>query len=130
ELAQRFTKLLLVLAPRKPERFDLAARKLEAAGIRYLRRSQLSAGATLALPGVLLLDSIGELSGLFEIAGVVFMGGTLAHRGGHNVLEPAFFSKPVIAGPHMENFQAIAEEFRRTGAMVEIASAADLASGV
>ena len=74
---------------------------------------------------VLLLDTIGELSGLFAVADVVFMGGTLARRGGHNILEPAFFAKPVIAGPHMENFQAIADEFRAAGAYVEIGAPAD-----
>ena len=78
---------------------------------------------------MLLLDSIGELSGLFFLADVVFMGGTLAQRGGHNILEPAFFGRPVIAGPHMENFRAIAEEFRAAEAMVEM-DAAELASAV
>ena len=62
---------------------------------------------------MLLVDSIGELGALFRLADVVFMGGTLAHRGGHNVLEPAFFGKPVIVGPHMENFAEIAAKFRR-----------------
>jgi 3-deoxy-D-manno-octulosonic-acid transferase len=128
QLAARFPRLLLVLAPRKPERFDLVARKLEVAGIPYVRRSQ--AAAALPVPGVLLLDSIGELSGLFFAADAVFMGGTLAERGGHNILEPAFFSKPVIIGPHMENFQAIAGEFRRGKACVEIASGAELAGAV
>ena len=66
------------------------------------------------LPRVLLLDSIGELAALFERADVVFMGGTLAHRGGHNILEPAYFGKPIIVGPHMENFAAIADEFQRS----------------
>jgi tetraacyldisaccharide 4'-kinase len=130
ELAARHPDLLLILAPRKPERFDTAAVKLEAAGIRFLRRSRLGGSDTLALPAVLLLDTIGELSGLFSVADAVFMGGTLAQRGGHNILEPAFFSKPVIAGPHMENFQAIADEFRASGACVEIADAAELAGAV
>jgi tetraacyldisaccharide 4'-kinase len=130
ELAARHPDLLLILAPRKPERFDTAAGKLEAAGIPYLRRTRLGGRDTLALPAVLLLDTIGELSGLFSLADAVFMGGTLARRGGHNPLEPAFFAKPVIAGPHMENFQAIADEFRALGACVEIADAAGLAGAV
>jgi tetraacyldisaccharide 4'-kinase len=130
ELAPRHPDLLLILAPRKPERFDAAAAKLEAAGIPYLRRSRLDGSQTLALPAVLLLDTIGELSGLFSVADAVFMGGTLARRGGHNILEPAFFAKPVVAGPHMENFQAIADEFRASGACVEIADAAALAGAV
>ncbi|MBZ5576428.1 MAG: tetraacyldisaccharide 4'-kinase [Acidobacteriia bacterium] len=129
-LAPRHPGLLLMLVPRKPERFDDVARKLTAAGFRFLRRSHLSESDTLALPAVLLLDSIGELSGLFAAADIVFMGGTLARRGGHNILEPALFSKPVIIGPHMENFQAIADDFRAAGACVAIASAADLAGAL
>ena len=69
---------------------------------------------------MLLLDSIGELAALFERADVVFMGGTLADRGGHNILEPAYFGKPVIVGPHMENFAAIAAEFQARGALERI----------
>ena len=127
-LAPKHPRLLMVLAPRKPERFDSAAAKLDAAGIAYVRRSKLDRAPT--LPGVLLLDSIGELSGLFPLADVVFMGGTLAARGGHNILEPAFFAKPVICGPHMENFREIAREFLERGGYVEIAAAAGLASAV
>jgi tetraacyldisaccharide 4'-kinase len=130
ELAARYRDLLLVLAPRKPERFDEAAGKLAAAGVSWLRRSCLAGGETLPLPGVLLLDSIGELSGLFAAADVVFMGGTLAARGGHNLLEPALFAKAVIAGPHMENFQEIASDFYAAGAAVPIASAGELAATV
>lgn len=129
-LAARHPGLLLILAPRRPERFDGAAQKLGTAGIRYLRRSHLRPEDGLALPGVLLLDSIGELSGLFGLADVVFMGGTLASRGGHNALEPALFAKPVICGPHLENFQAIADEFRAARALVEIGSASQLGEAV
>lgn len=118
--------LLLILAPRKPERFDIVAQKLERANTRFLRRSSGLAGATLALPGVLLLDSIGEMAGLFARADAVFMGGTLADRGGHNILEPAFFGKPVIVGPHMENFAEIAREFRDACALIEIGSLKEL----
>src|SRR5207302_2948403 len=122
--------LVLILAPRKPERFDVVAEKLRGR-IGYVRRSALPlTEQTGNPPPVLLLDTIGELSGLFAAADVVFMGGTLARRGGHNILEPALFGKPVVAGPHMENFQAIADEFRAAGAYVEIASAAELAGAV
>jgi len=129
-LAARHAGLLLLLAPRKPERFDLAAAKLEAAGVPCLRRSRLSGGDALSLPGVLLLDTIGELSGLFAVADVVFMGGTLASRGGHNPLEPALFAKPVVAGPHMENFEEIAAGFYAAGAAVRIPGAAELAGAL
>ena len=114
--------LLTIIAPRKPERFDIVAAKLECAGVRFVRRS---AGLdAVELPAVLLLDSIGELAAIFDRADIVFMGGTLANRGGHNILEPAYFGKPVIIGPHMENFAAIAEEFR--DATVRIAGPREL----
>jgi 3-deoxy-D-manno-octulosonic-acid transferase len=115
----RYPKLLLVLAPRRPERFEVVAGKLHEAGVSFVRRSD-GGSPDVALPGVLLLDSIGELAGLFEQASVVFMGGTLPRRGGHNILEPAYFGKPVIVGPHMENFAAIMEEFSAADAVIKI----------
>ncbi|MDP9170854.1 MAG: tetraacyldisaccharide 4'-kinase, partial [Acidobacteriota bacterium] len=119
--------LLLILAPRKPERFDIVAEKLSRAGVAFTRRTSLK---PLSLPGVLLLDTIGELAGLFERAGAVFMGGTLAMRGGHNILEPAYFGKPIIVGPHMENFAAIAEEFHGAKAVTLIQRPAELANAI
>jgi 3-deoxy-D-manno-octulosonic-acid transferase len=117
--------LLLVLAPRKPERFDVVAEKLKRAGIPFVRRTRLTGPAD-----VLLLDSIGELAPLFERADVVFMGGTLARRGGHNILEPAYFGRPVIVGPHMENFSAIAAEFNAACAWEQIGDAGQLGNAV
>jgi tetraacyldisaccharide 4'-kinase len=128
DLARRHSRLLMVLVPRKPERFDFAAQKLARAGISFVRRSALS--NSVVLPGVLLLDSMGELAPLFARASAVFMGGTLASRGGHNILEPAYFAKAVVAGPHMENFAAMAEEFTAAGALARIASAEELAPAV
>jgi len=127
-LAPQHPRLLLLIAPRKPERFDVVATKLAEAGIRFIRRSDLQ--GPLQLPAAILLDSIGELGGLFPLGDVVFMGGTLAARGGHNILEPAFFAKPVICGPHMENFHEIAQEFRARGALVEIGAPAGIADAV
>jgi 3-deoxy-D-manno-octulosonic-acid transferase len=126
-VAQAYPRLLLILAPRRPERFDTAAEKLSRAGIAFVRRSAL---VSLTLPGVLLLDSIGELASLFQRATVVFMGGTLAHRGGHNILEPAYFGKPIITGTNMENFAEIDREFTAGGALVKIGSQAELAGAV
>jgi 3-deoxy-D-manno-octulosonic-acid transferase len=130
QVSARQPALLLLLAPRKPERFDMAAQALARAGIPFVRRSCLTGTEELPLPGVLLLDSIGELASLFPLADVVFMGGTLVSRGGHNILEPALAARPIVAGPHMENFAEIAADFRAAGALVEVHDAASLAAAV
>lgn len=130
QLAARRPRLLMILVPRRPDRFDVVAAKLRACGIRHVRRSALPAGEPIDLPGVLLLDSMGELGRLFAVADLVFMGGTFPRRGGHNILEPAFFGKAVIAGPHMENFAAIAEEFTRAGALVRVEEPGGLSAAV
>jgi tetraacyldisaccharide 4'-kinase len=130
QVSARKPGLLLLLAPRKPERFDAAAQALARAGIPFVRRSGLTGSEELPLPGALLLDSIGELGSLFPLADVVFMGGTLAARGGHNILEPALAARPIVAGPHMENFAEIAADFRAAGALVEVHDPATLAAAV
>ncbi|HEY4359484.1 MAG TPA: tetraacyldisaccharide 4'-kinase [Bryobacteraceae bacterium] len=124
----RETGTFLILAPRRPERFESTAQKLIAAQIPFARRTQLSNAP--ARPEALLLDSIGELAALFQRAAVTFMGGTLASRGGHNILEPSYFATPVIAGPHMENFADMAGEFTNAGALLRIDSANQLAEAV
>jgi 3-deoxy-D-manno-octulosonic-acid transferase len=129
-LAQSHPALLLILAPRKPERFDVVEQQLRGAGIRYQRRTQTPMDRDLTLPCVLLLDTIGELAGLFPLADVVFMGGSLARRGGHNLLEPAACGRAIITGPHLENFAAIGAEFRENYAMLEIGDASELAGAV
>lgn len=130
DLVSRHPELLLILVPRRPERFDDAESKLRAAGLRYVRRSRNTVPDDLALPCVILLDSIGELTSLFPLADVVFMGGTLARRGGHNVLEPAACRRAIVTGPHLENFAAIAQEFRDQHAFLGITSASELGPAV
>jgi 3-deoxy-D-manno-octulosonic-acid transferase len=130
ELAHNHPGLLLILVPRKPERFDEAEQKLGNAGVRYIRRSEETIPSDLELPAVVLLDTIGELASLFPVADVVFMGGTLARRGGHNVLEPAACRKAIVTGPHLENFSGIAAEFRKQRAFLEISGSAELASAI
>lgn len=122
--------LLLILVPRKPERFDFVASKLTQAQIPFVRRTSLKKHSQPELPGALLLDSMGELAALYARADVVFMGGTLAARGGHNILEPAYFGKPIVAGPHMENFAEMAREFEQAGALKRVNAASELATAI
>jgi 3-deoxy-D-manno-octulosonic-acid transferase len=112
----------LVLAPRRPERFAEVPALAEAAGFRCVKRTAL--GSVSWRDGeVLLLDTVGELAGVYSLATVVFVGGSLVPTGGHNVLEAAVCGKAVVVGPHMENFQEIADTFRDEGALVQIDSA-------
>jgi tetraacyldisaccharide 4'-kinase len=119
---------VLILAPRKPDRFAEVAQKLSVRKLSFVRRTNMD-DADLAA-NILLLDTIGELAGLFVLADVVFMGGSLSDRGGHNILEPAFFGKPVITGPHMENFREIAADFREHDAVITIDRPEALANAV
>ncbi len=126
ELSRTHPKLLLILVPRRPERFLSAEERLRAAGVPYVLRSKNAIDPALALPCVVLLDSIGELASLFPLADIVFMGGTLARRGGHNILEPAVRGRAIVMGPHMENFAPVAAEFRERLAVLEIPDSAAL----
>jgi len=121
----------LILAPRHPERFNETAGLIEKHGLSYIRRSSLNgkemAGNSDA--DIILLDTLGELSRVFSRASVAFIGGSLVPRGGHNVMEPAYWSKPIIFGPHMDNFP-IAGEFLKKTAAVEVRNAKDIAATV
>jgi 3-deoxy-D-manno-octulosonic-acid transferase len=113
---QQHPRTLLILAPRHPERFDAVAALVAGRGIRLWRRSQLSAEQEIA-GGVLLLDTIGELSAIYALASIAFVGGSLVPRGGHNILEPAQHGVAVLTGPHTENFHDIVEIFQREDAV-------------
>ncbi len=119
QLRETRAGLKLLIAPRLPERFAEVERMLQSSGLSYVRRSALTPETE--PPDILLLDTIGELTAVFEYATLVFMGGTLVPRGGHNVLEPALFSKPVIFGPHMENFRDMARTFLDRRAAIQVA---------
>jgi len=121
-LAAVFTKLFLrhphtvvMLAPRHPERFDAVAALLKQQRVRFVRRSSWT-GTGIA-GSVLLLDTIGELSALYSLADVAFVGGSLVPRGGHNILEPARYGAAIVVGEHTENFRDIVELFRRSDAL-------------
>jgi 3-deoxy-D-manno-octulosonic-acid transferase len=138
---QKRPDALLVMAPRKPERFAAAAALIEQSGRRVVRRSELvlddgAAGAQCArgalgcAPGergsVLLLDTIGELTALYGIADAVFVGGSLAPGGGHNPLEPAALGKAPVFGASMDNFRDVAAAFLAADAAIEVHSGAEL----
>jgi 3-deoxy-D-manno-octulosonic-acid transferase len=112
----RYAKAVLVLAPRHPERFDRIAALVSSSGIPYQRRSHWN-GSIPIHAGVFLLDSIGELASLYEVADLAFIGGSLVPRGGHNVVEAAQFGKAILVGPHTENFRDIIEIFQRADAL-------------
>ncbi len=133
-----FPKALLVLAPRKPERFGPAAEFIKESHRKFVRRSELplpGPGITPNANGnkddipddatVLLLDSIGELASLYCHADGVFVGGSLVNSGGHNILEPAAFGKVPVFGPSMENFAAMAARFVESHAAIQVESPED-----
>jgi 3-deoxy-D-manno-octulosonic-acid transferase len=116
---------LLVMAPRKPERFAEAEALAQGEGFRVVRRTHLPVDAE-PRADVVILDTIGELAPLFQIATVVFVGGSLVDQGGHNILEPAVHGKPIVFGPHMQNFAEIAETFLASQAAVQVAGPGEL----
>jgi len=137
----------LLLAPRHPERFDEVARLIARSGLTFGRRTEPACssgpakaqeslsnletrprvdGTATGPPEVILLDTIGELASIYRFAAVVFVGGSLVKRGGHNIIEPAAFAKPVIVGPHTDNFRQIIIDFARGDALVQISDAGNL----
>lgn len=128
DIVQRqFRRALVVLAPRKPDRFDTAAEIAEAGGWHVVRRSRVNMSADLDEDAdVLLLDSIGELAGLYALADAVFVGGSLVPAGGHNILEPAWFARVPVFGSSMENFRDMADRFLSAKAAIQVHSGPEL----
>ena len=118
---------MLIVAPRKPERFDEAEALARAEGYRVVRRSSLVVDSE-PQADVVILDTIGELAHLFQVATAVFVGGSLIDHGGHNILEPAVHGKPIVFGPYMSNFAEIAKTFLDAGAAVQVGSPTELAT--
>jgi 3-deoxy-D-manno-octulosonic-acid transferase len=116
---------LLVIAARHPERFDEVERLCRHEGLTVVRRTELPIDAEPRADAVV-LDTIGELAQLYQIATVVFVGGSLVPAGGHNILEPALYGKPVVFGPHMQNFGEIVETFLTNGAAIQVRTAGEL----
>ena len=116
---RKTTEARLVFAPRHPERFNEVASLLSESGLSYSRRSS-PAAASDATNSVILLDSIGELQSVYPLATLVFVGGSLAKTGGHNILEPAAVGACVVTGAHTHNFHAIVKTFLNADAVVQL----------
>jgi len=114
-------RAVMILAPRRPERFGEVARLLEQMGIRFWRRSLWSGDAIAG--GVFLVDTIGELASLYALADVAFVGGSLVPRGGHNIIEPAQHGVAIMVGNHTENFRDIVSLFQSRDAVRVVGAA-------
>jgi 3-deoxy-D-manno-octulosonic-acid transferase len=126
ELRAKFPSLFLVLAPRHPERTQEVLGVAERCGVRVTLRTQPPQ------PGAdgLLLNTTGELKAFYEAATVIFVGKSLRGRGGQNIIEAAATGAPVVFGPAMQNFEAIADDFVRAGAGVQVADETALGSAL
>ncbi len=126
QLRREYSDLLMILAPRHPERLPQVESLLLKAEIPFVRKTKLVAAAD--LEPVILLDTIGELAAIFSLASVVFMGGTLVPIGGHNILEPALYAKAILFGPSMDNFAEIARLFKEKEAALQVKDGQELAA--
>jgi 3-deoxy-D-manno-octulosonic-acid transferase len=118
---EQFPTAILVLAPRHPERFEKVAALIGSEGFALQRRSLWSPSQAVS-GGVFLLDSVGELAAVYELADVAFVGGSLVPVGGHNILEPAQYGAAILAGPNTFNFREIVSIFELGGAIKIVTS--------
>ena len=120
-LRQDFPGLFLIVVPRHVERAPTVRADLESLGMRVSNRTSPTAGAD-----VLLVDTTGELRDWYAEATVVFVGKTLAAIGGQNPAEAVAAGKPVVVGPHTENFAELVSSLRAAGGVVQVQDAAGL----
>ncbi len=116
--------LVLIIAPRHPQRSEEVEKLARERGFAAARKTSLDAAAPW---DVLVLDTIGELASLYALADLTFVGGSLVPHGGQNLLEPAFYAKPIFFGPHMDNFAFLAAEFIRCRAAAMVSSPTEVA---
>ena len=121
----RLPETLLIIAPRKPERFDEVERIARRGGWNVALKTELTVDAE-PRHDIVVLNTIGELAQLYQVATAVFVGGSLVDQGGHNILEPAVFGKAIVFGPYMQNFAEIARTFLENGAAIQIRSGREL----
>ena len=128
-LKKQFPDLQLAVAPRHPERFAEVEKLLQSTGLSFEKKSQIDARLSFD-QDVMLIDTLGDLGRYYARADIAFVGGSLVGVGGHNLLEPAFFKKPVLFGPFMANFRMLAEEMKNSGGGIEVRDGGDLSRAV
>ena len=124
-LREQFPDLCLILAPRHLERVDSIVRHVRAIGLSVIQRSHYS-GETEVCPEVMVLDTLGELVSVYKLCTVAFVGGSLVPVGGHNILEPVMFGKPLLFGPHMHHFPELARMLLNADGAIQVRDEADL----
>jgi len=114
----------LILAPRHPERFAEVAALLEDSGLNWTRRTAPYHARDRSCD-VILLDTIGELQAIYPLASIVFVGGSIAKIGGHNILEPAAVGACIVTGAYSHNFETIVNAFEKAGAIIQLLPLSD-----
>lgn len=120
-----FKDIVLLIAPRHINRVRGIEGLIKEMGITHRRRTEIPVQG-IGDARIIILDTIGELARIYSLAEVVFVGGSLVPAGGHNILEPAIYSKPIIFGKYMENFEDLAQKFLEENAAVQISDEAHL----
>ena len=123
-------RLRLLVAPRHPERVPEVEQEAARAGLKTARRSQMDGARRWEADTVILLDTVGELTGFYQASDLVFVGGSLIPHGGHNLVEPAALSRPILTGPYLQNFQAISESLRQAKGVLVVETEQELEQAV
>ena len=123
---KHFPLLRLVIVPRHIERVSEVERVVQTNGLFSVMYSEIK-NQKLEPNKIVIVDAIGHLRVLYSLATIVFVGKSLTVQGGHNIIEPAFFSKPIIVGPHMQNFRDVMQAFKNKQAVIEVHDTDELA---
>jgi 3-deoxy-D-manno-octulosonic-acid transferase len=126
-LIESHPRLVLILAPRHPERFHEVEKMTKRRGLVVRRKTAIDRkNVNDGDAQVILLDTIGELSQIYGIGDVILVGGSMVNVGGHNILEPVVHRKPVLFGPWMYNFSEVTDTIRESGAGIQVRNEEEL----
>ncbi len=129
-LQREFSNLLLIIAPRDPDRAESVCGIFRSAGFSAHPLKDLGRVAPVTRSDVVVVDTIGILRRLYALADIAFVGGSLVRLGGQNPLEPAAYSKPILFGPDMSNFEEVSQLLLKSGGAVRVHDAESLYSNV